>query len=494
MSESTVTAGTTFLIYADGYPEAGLELSEEQLHSEIAAGRLCGYDLIWYDGVWRQLAEVFELEKPGTAVCVDESEVDIALKFKELQPFGISISTEMKDAGRQAWVKLGLRELVYRRDGRRRPIWQILTLVIFIVVVSVVAFLYCLVPGFNWLFWRPANVLVLNPYPSDCSILFDGQTYSLPGNGSVTVSDIFGRMPRVEKMVITHLKDGDEKVIRIPLRAGETVLVNPMEMLFLGVMRTDSLVELGRSSEISSVVKELMSWKAPVTALRLADKAKEQGKNSLVASTDSAFIYSSDPIVTEHHFSFEELGYVRSAADLSRGDAVQPASGYSTANLLRGLRAGGMSVHFRKGSDEVAECSFRVTLPGKGGFDLVKRHGKQVPGEYRAFAPLTGSGTCTVRFEAKQTVVGVAFDKRDFHVKRNQRSLFGRWTYKGIYDLAEKRWSWHWEFNGQDKVRVAKLRLTLSQNGKVVVNKYDERRPPGRPPRKGPGKRAEGKK
>ncbi|MBP5641240.1 MAG: hypothetical protein J6X55_17320 [Victivallales bacterium] len=483
MDENNTTTEPTFLVYGEGYPEEGQMLSQEALQAELESGRLTSGDLVWCDNVWRQISEIFELEPYRLPDYTDANEPEIALDFKKLP--SCHLVPEVADSSAVKHSVFGW--LIRGKDGRLRSV-PILALEVLVVVI-VLGFLgyYAILPGINRLYWRPAYVLVYNPYPTPVTVKFMDKEYKIAGNTHCTIPDIFGRMPRSEKMLLQlpKGKDGkepDPKKINVPLSAAETVLVNPDGIISFGVMKLRAQGKGISDSEKNAIVEEIRSGKAPVTAIRVAENVKKDGREALLAYTNDKIIRSSDSIVKNGLLNLQQLGLTRSEDYLAHHtdmDATPMAQ--ISRNLLRGVSIKDIKIFYRRGSNEVAECEFKLSFPkdAKSPFKPVRKFGKNVPTELRDFDELEGGAVCKVRFDEKQTIVEVKFEKNNFKVVRNQRTILGRWSYTASQAVNNKKWSWKWQFEGQDAGKVATLRLVMPDHGKIdkANIQYNERRP-----------------
>lgn len=482
MSEDRTTGEMTFTVYATGYPDEGETLTESQLQERLAAGRLSPGDLVLSDGAWRQLSDVFEMAPFALPDLTDAAEPELALTFRELPGSGLRPQL----GGQAGGGRGGLwRRLARRRDGRLRPWWQLGGAALALVACVALAVVYGVIPGMNRLLWRPAYVLVLNPHQRQGGkVHFGDEVHELPPGGSVTVADIFGRMPRTEQVLIEY--PNDTWVFKVPLRGGEAVLVNPRGSLWLGVVREQESQSMRlKETDRRAALAEMMAGKPPVKAVELTRRAQEAGTAAVLACTDEGLVYTSDDIVRQGGLNLEQLGLRRSPEDMARGEdgiwlgPSQP--GVVSRNLLTGTRLGDVRVAYGKGRREVRECSFEVTFPTpnpkdpKTVFQPATQPGVRKPQELRRLDALTGRATVTVEWRGKQIIVSLAAAKRDSLVVRNQRQLFGQWTYRAVREPNGK-WRWSWRYAGQDKIGVARLELEVA--GKTVkVLRYEEKRP-----------------
>lgn len=480
MSEGSEKDERIFTVYAAGCPDEGVELPESELLSRLAEGSITTGDLVLVDGIWRQLSDVFEMEPFALPDYSDAQEPEIALSFKELPASAVGQSVGAKAPSA---VGVFCRRIFYRRDGRRRS-GVLLALSALGVVASLVALvLYGIIPGMNRLLWRPAYILVLNPHRGVAGeVVFDGEVYALPAGGSVTIPDIFGRMPRTEQLQIRYPED--TWTITVPLRGGESVLVNPRGSLWLGVIKEQGLAAVRLSEgERQNILGQMMAGQPPVRAVQLSERAQKIGSSAVKACTADNLIYSSDEIVREGGLNFEQLGLRRSEDDMLAGDGGIPVGavlpGHTSRNLLSGVRLGDVQVSYRKNQRDVVKCSFDVSFPRDKQklFQPVARlavKGKPRPPELRQVDPLQGKATVQVEWRDKRTLVQLQAHHRESLVIRNQRRIYGQWTYRAVREPSGK-WDWRWHYRGQDKVRVATLEFEVSRAG-VKVLRYEEKR------------------
>ena len=478
MSENETQSEQTFLVYGEGYPDEGQKLSGAALQEELSAGRLTAGDLVWCDNVWRQLSDIFELEPYSPPDFTDANEPEIALELKMLPACQVALKAKGEKASRRSlW-----RVLVYRSNGRLRPL-PLLLLGSVVLVCAVAALLYyAVIPGFNRLYWRPSYVLVVNPYDKELSLTFLGKEYTVPASSNLTIPDIFGRKPRTETMILTEpgtiggqkQKEGANQIqINVPLHAAEAVLVNPKGGSFFGVMNLHRNSRGVSEDECAAVVAEVSAGKAPVSAIKAAEVCRKEGSEALLACTSDIIVRSSDSIVVKDGLSLEQLGLKRSEDYIAHhADEDSSPTKKISRNLLRGVIIKNATVFYRKGKKDVCECEFKVDF--KEPLIPLKKFGaKSIPEELNHFDPCKGGARCIVRFEEKQTTVIVRFDEPNSKVVRNQREMFGRWTYEAHLPKGANDWKWSWSFAGKDKINVTSLTITMTEKGEVK-HKFDE--------------------
>ncbi len=476
MTENETHTEQTFLIYGEGYPDEGQSLTADALQEELAAGRLTACDLVWCDHVWRQLSDIFELEPYALPDFSDANEPEIALDLKMLPACQLAPKACADASQRRSF----LRWLVYDGSGRLRSIPVLLAEAVILLALAAGLLFFAIVPGLNRLYWRPAYVLVVNPYQGEAALTFIGKQYKIAGNGSLTIPDIFGRTPRTEVMMWTPPGGkGEAKKIKVPIHANETVLVNPDGCSFFGILKVHRDGRGVSMGERSTVIAEIRAGKPPVSALKAAEVCRREGTEALLACTDDKLIRSTDPIVVKDGLNMEQLGLKRTEDYIAHhADVDTTPATLISRNLLRGVSIKDTKVFYRKGSKEVSDCEFRLNfqkVPNEP-FIPLKKFGKSLPGELRQFDAIDGGAVCTVKFEEKQTSVEVKFDQAKSKVVRNQREIFGRWTYVAHLPKNGTQWNWRWTFNGKDAINVASMTIDLT-NGGIVSVKYSESRP-----------------
>lgn len=462
------------LIFRSGSPSCGSPMLAEEMEEQAEQGVLKATDLIWYEGKWLPLGEVYELpaeefEGSGT------DQPEIALEFQELPavdgyakpprhkpPVSESVGAPAAGGGGRRWKGLPFRF--------SRPDMNLANLKKGLKLVAVLAILtYGGLRGLsilNFVLKRPAHVLVYNTFERDCRVRLAGASWQdIPKGAYITFPDIYVSLPGRRRLdfegtVIAYppvelAKDDPRRAslltLKVPVRAGQETVVNPGGKHRFGVYRFGDLVDKVFSSpELQELVRALEEHQAPVAAVRVSEQLQEFGRQAFVEVLQ-------DEVFSSRTYSFAMLPVFRGDGVVGGGKAASVPDEVLVYPVSQRLNGKNFSLQF---DPEQPETERNVLLPVK---ELNWRKNCRVT---------PGSQRLTIRTNRKVLQLHLN-DARGSYTDAANHRFDGSWSYQA--QLAVNGiWTWQWTFKGGRPGKGDKgeeLQVVIDQEGKEKVSK-----------------------
>lgn len=478
-SSCTVPAETLpnhVLVFRSGSPSFGTPMLAEEMEEQAEQGVLKATDLIWYEGKWLPLGEVYELPEEEEETVDGAGLPEIALEFQDLPavagyakpprhkaPVSESMGAPAAAAGTRWWRKMPLR--------LGRPGLNLANLKRGLKLAAVLAILaYGGLRGLsilNFVLKRPAHVLVYNTFERDCRARLAGEAWQdIPNGAYVTFPDIYvslsgRRRLDFEGTVIAYppvelAKEDPRRApllrLKVPVRAGQETVVNPGGKHRFGVYRLDGFADqVLRTPELQELVRALEEHQAPAAAVRIAEQLQELGRQAFVGVRQ-------DEVFSSRSYSFAMLPVHRGDGVVAGGAKGAPVSAetlmYPASQRLNGKN---FSLLF---DPEQAETERQVQLPVK---ELsLRKSGRAAPGSQRLTFRYNRNALHLLLNEARGSYTDGANHRYD-----------GSWSYQAQLP-RNGAWTWQWTFKGTrpgkgDKTEA--VQVTIDHEGQEKVSK-----------------------
>jgi hypothetical protein len=462
------------LLFRRGDPDKGQALTSIEFQHLLNHGELYRYDLIWKDGAWVPLGEVYELPPPPS-VEVDHSISEIALDFQDLPAIEGYAKTPKK---KKRAVKFDAPAVSSTDAGKsvKTPIdlkKRILT------TFKVLAVLCILLLGavrlgriINFVLKRISNIMVINTFEVPCRFKVSGYSWQeLPKNSSITQPDVCVAFSCRKKILFSaSLLDPASGLplaaestspemalvpayMRIPVKPGFDTLVNPGGRAALGVYDFSKLASLSLSSpELKSLSNELTQAKAPISVLKVNEQIQDLVKDSYIETRKDPFFCSKD-------FNFDSLGIVRNvdfANQGGKGDDGKKTVANPPFSLVypvaRALNFSNGSIVFDPKSNDTDKS-----------ITLVSKEFNPKPG----YSVTAAVPRLQIRHEKNFLVLQLS--NLNGSVKGVQNAVYNAsWSYTARMNKVGK-WTWLWTAKyqkpGDGKKAPEERILTIDQNG-----------------------------
>ena len=289
------------LVFFEGAPEQGVPMDDSELQEAVISGRVTPYDLIFHEGQWQQLRNVFDMSDIEQVSAADPNEQEIATQFGELQPLP---GYDKLKGHKKAPLPQALDEAAQRAAVKKRNIINHVKLVLKIAVVLII-----LVFGaergmriVNFTLHKPASVLLINNYDFAVEFKVGGSDWSVayPGNMG-TISDLAtGFLPQLMRLRVSpdySLPEGQtanlgKTWLFVPVKANQDIVVNLNGQMELGVYDLKDIeteeVPIG-GGEISRMQNDMNALKPPQAFMDFVKSLQKIGKKRFIRKHKDVF-------------------------------------------------------------------------------------------------------------------------------------------------------------------------------------------------------------
>ncbi len=479
------------LIYKSGLPDTGQAITTDDLAALVEKGEVKAYDLIFHEGEWRPMDDIFEMPEVPPVAPDDSTGPEIAVHFAELPPIPGHISLQ-KSRLKHCWKALVLWQR-RQRTVKHKPVWQ--RILYYMLVLLVLAMGYYLGIGkiINYALGRPCYVAVYNPDSCDYQARLGRLTQSLAANGHVTFPDIYVAATKKGRLLIANSQAPDQVVyeVAVPLSPGLDVVVNPQGKIEFGVYDFRGMNEkVLDASARKALLDDILRLRPPATSRAVLGHLKKMAEEHFQGK-------KADLLFTSRQFDFSRLSLARSVEYAERH---KEPKGQTEKFLPVLVKLSRMSFAF-KGSTVEYDPSHPETVIG-----LIAINGRELntyaKNKFSAFRPqaaLTSTaarktmadtklscgetkGTAQLKIDQNDKRILITLDRPlPAAVKANGREHGGSWSFNATMPLTGKdqdKWSWRWTFTGTwhppkpargKPAPAKKLTVIIDQAGNLTV-------------------------
>ena len=464
-----VSADDCVLVYHSGFPNEGMVLDKQAFWDGIAAGQYLPNDLIFHEGAWKPLRMVYEM--PPQEGPQESPEPDLALLLSDLPPMpgfdkqgSIHPMRIIRNFLHNSVEWLKRKRSTKHKTTRQKTVYYVLVLIILII-----GYFCGLGKVINFIRWRPAYVIVLNPDSEPYTAKLDGREMELPANGKVIFPDIFVSISSNKTLKI-HKKTGELAYsVKVPIRPELDVLVSPGNKLEFEVFSLEKQKEVKFNGRLlQELAGEITQNKAPTTLFKIENELRECAKKLRIDTVQGQ-------IFTSEAYSFTYCGMTRSTdymekmRDKKQKEAA-PTPKQELVHTTIPLSFGGCRITY---SPDAKKCTCNIAvdtgkpfLPFKAE-DLAKQKTGLVA------TPFRGRLTFDLSHDAKgnRTINSSAGIPAKALVEK--REFNGTWRYLPVVKPDATTWQWSWNYDGnhapkfkKGKPQYLKINFTHGFDGK----------------------------
>lgn len=336
------------LIYRSGLPEEGQVLTVGRFQGMVEAGELRANDLIWYQGIWMPLGEVFEMpeEKPAAPPAPGS---DLAIRLEELPPMPLGgdavvpASKKKKAKAKKAHRSRTLRRKVdftlfrhFDQQGeKKRGLWLQVAYYAIVVVVLMCGYYMGFGKILNYVLHRPAYVLVCNGDSQDYDVRLMGNTKSALAGGTVVFPDLY--VSGTRRRALEASKPGTDEVLirtQVPLKPGMDVVVNLGGKQVFAVYDLDAMGKQRLASgDLAALAEEISTGAAPSSVFTLVSKARALAAPLLLER-------KTDEVITGNQYNLSKMPLFRSSDYLARTTAKAAKAAKAAEEAKKAEKAG----------------------------------------------------------------------------------------------------------------------------------------------------------
>ena len=222
-----VSSDDCVLVYHSGFPNEGMVLDRQEFWDGIAAGEYLPNDLIFHEGAWKPLRMVYEM--PPQEGPQESSEPDLALQLSDLPPmpgFEKQGSIHPLRIVRN-FLHNSVEWLKRKRSTKHKTTQQKTVYYVLVLIILIIGYFCGLGKVINFIRFRPAYVIVVNPDDETYTAKLAGREMELLPNGRVVFQDIFVSISSNKTLKL--FKKSGELVysVKVPIRPELDVLVSP---------------------------------------------------------------------------------------------------------------------------------------------------------------------------------------------------------------------------------------------------------------------------
>jgi len=311
------------LVFFEGAPEQGVPMDDNELQKAVVEGRVTPFDLIFYEGQWQQLRNVYDMSDIEQASAVDPNEQEIASQFGELPPLP---GYDKLKGHKKAPLPQALDEAAQRAAIKKRNILNHVKLLLKIVAVLAIL-LFGAERGMrivNFTLHKPASVLLINNYDFAVEYKIGGSDWSAayPGNMGVVADLSAGFLPQLMRLRVCSeysLPEGktaklDKTWLFVPVKANQDIVVNLNGQMELGVYDLKDIeeVEVPLGLELEHLRNAMNTLKPPLAFMDFVKSLQKIGSKRFIRKHKDVFSSSE-----KYNFSHTSVPVGRSNLDLT---------------------------------------------------------------------------------------------------------------------------------------------------------------------------------
>ena len=438
------------LVYRSGFPNEGMVLDKEEFWNELVAGNYHPNDLIYHEDAWKPLRMVYEM--PELPPPQESSDPDIALRLSELPPMpGFEKQGSihpMQILSRH--VRNAVEWLKRKRSTKHKTVGQKAVYYILVLFILVLGYFCGLGRLINYVRWRPAYVLVVNPDNERYKVVLGGEERDLMPNSRAVFQDIF--VSTSSHKLVKLLKENGELAysVKVPIRPGLDVMVSPGDKLTFGSFSPEKAKEVKFNGKLLlDLASELSQNKAPETLLKIGNELLECVKK--VRNEDVR-----GQVFTSKRYSFNYCGMMRSTDYSDRMRSKEKVETVAKPELVCD------SISFTFG---VCRVNYHVD-PKKSGYNLTvdirqpfipvnaTEAAKQKKG--LTLSPISGKLTFDIVPDEKGVLKITTNTPLAGKAMVNKLEFNGQWRYTTALKPNEKAWQWSWSYEGMHSPKYKK--------------------------------------
>lgn len=459
------------LVYRNGFPETGQVFDMQELQTQILDFQFTANDLLFHDGTWKPLGEVFEMPEPPAEETPKGEE--LSLSFNELPPIPGFAKRGQKHPIR-AFLKFLKNIMDWQKRARsvkhasaiRKTIYYFVVL-----VVLVLGYIFGLGRVINYFRWRPAYVLVFNPDDKTYKAELHGKTFEILPMERITFSDIIVAIPIKNTLKLIDAKTGETAYkIKVPLRPNYDVVVNPEGKRKFAIYDLSDVTSRQLKVDLlRKLSNEIVKGGAPTTTPRITAALHDLAMPLYKGTTQ-------DAIFSNLQYNFSRIGLVRSSEYSEQIRKKKPAP---PSNLPILVPAGRFNLNFKNATisfdPNVKEtpCSFWIALPKNFLPFNAKKYTQRK--DNLQLMPFRGSMKLNVTY-GNGGELYLAASELSGKVKSSNIIYNGRWIYRATRAADPKnkgKWKWEWSFTGEfrpkgknAKTKILRLFYEVNYDGK----------------------------
>ncbi len=469
-----VSADDCVLVYHSGFPNEGMVLDRQEFWNGIAAGQYLPNDLVFHEGAWKPLRMVYEM--PVQEMPQESPEPDIALQLSDLPPMpGFEkqgtihpmriISDYMRNF--VEWTKR--KRSTKHKTARQKTVYYLL--VLFILILGY----FCgLGKVINFIRWRPAYVIVVNPDNETYTAKLAGREMELMPNGRTVFQDIFVSVATNKTLKLYKSSGELAYSVKVPVYPLLDVLVSPGDKLSFDVFSLEKQKEVKFNGKLlQDLASEIAQNKAPNTLLKIENELRECAKK-LHSDTVRGQIFTSEAYSFTHCGMARSMDYMEKMRNKKQKQETPPSPKPELVNTTLSLTFGGCRINYNA---DVKKSTYNIVADIRKPFLPVKAEELAKQKKGLVASPFTGRITFDISHDPKGARKITATSALPGKMTMNKIDFNGQWRYLPVSKPdSASTWQWTWNYDGMHtpknkkaKPQYLKINFTHGFDGKETL-------------------------
>jgi len=226
-------------------------MDDNALQEAVSSGRVTPFDLIFHEGLWQQLRNVYDMsEIEQGASQIDPNEQEIATQFGDLKP--LPGYDKLKKHKKTPPPK-AVGEEAQLAAVKKRKIFNVVKIVLKVVAVVVILLFGAerATRIVNFTLHKPSSILIINNYDFAVEFKIGGNDWivTMPGNMGNSADLSAGFLPQLLKLRVSKefpptegtVAELDQSYILVPLKPNHDTIINLNSKMELGVYDLEGL-------------------------------------------------------------------------------------------------------------------------------------------------------------------------------------------------------------------------------------------------------------
>lgn len=357
------------LVYRSGFPNEGMVLDRQEFWDGIAAGQYLPNDLVFHEGAWKPLRMVYEM--PAQEMPQESPEPDIALLLSDLPPMPgfekqgtIHPMRMIKDFLHNTleWTKR--KRSTKHKTTKQKTVYYVL--VLFILILGY----FCgLGKVINFIRWRPAYVIVVNPDNETYTARLAGREMELLPNGKIVFQDIFVSVATNKTLKLYKSSGELAYSVKVPVYPQLDVLVSPGDKLTFEAFSLEKQKEVRFNGKLlQDLVSEITQNKAPDALIKIENELRECVKK-LRSDTVRGQIFTSEAYSFTYCGMTRSMDYTEKLRNQKQKQDAPPPPKPELVNTTLPLSFGGCRINYH---EDEKKSTYNITVDIRKPFLPVK--------------------------------------------------------------------------------------------------------------------------
>ncbi|MBQ6472092.1 MAG: hypothetical protein IJJ33_08925 [Victivallales bacterium] len=448
------------LVFFTGCEEHGMALTVEEFGERVNSGQLTAEDLIWQDGAWHPVGEIYSVA--AASAPPRESDLELAVHQKDLPP--IQPSSGKADAVPTKAAKVPASEIgpaqIVPSWYKRYPALSILLQLAMVAVLLYVIWFCALGRIYNYVRIRPACVHINSFGDQIYRVKFNGEDNEMhPGSG-VLFQDVYLNTGGRKSFVLRDVKTGKKvRTLKVPMYPDVETLYNTDKVAKYAIF---DLVDVKKEKPLAPglfppLVDEIAAGKAPVSVFPILEALHKCATKRFQGFTQEEYYtsrqYQLDRVGVTKSIDYYERKH-RQEAPESKLPSLIRATGSAPSTLDFGFEGCSTQINPCASNNPQLSASFSLPFGKKVVRPFDPEKVTETKGKKLTINPLRGTPRLTVRLDARQNPT-IQFNIGG--VVKYPPSTVSKPDYRGNWQCIikrlpgdEEKWTWNWSFQASN--------------------------------------------